>query len=163
MSPRARARRTIRTWAAEVDRRVDDAPFEVPITILFALVGWVGVLTGQGITPPSLEAALPLWLVQTWTVSFALGGSLAAHGKTAGSERTEAAGLVMLGWGLTLYGVVLIGSAGLAGVTSAVGILAIATGAALRLRKIRRDYRARVLAAAIVRRYVAREQRGDAE
>jgi hypothetical protein len=149
-------RRAVGDVLREVDRRWSEAPFEVPIALLLAVVGWVGVASGQGITPPSLEAALSIWLVQTWTLLLGLGGTLTACGKATGRERVEASGLVMLGWGLTLYGGTLLLTGGVGGVTAAGLCLAFAAGVGRRLVTIRHDMKVRRQALEMVRLHTAR-------
>lgn len=141
MTPRNR-------WA-RLERRLAEAPFETPIAIWFGFIGWIGVLSGRGITPASLEDALPIWLVQAWTIGLALGGTLTAAGKLRQRDRVESSGLVLLGYGATLYGATLIVAAGLNGVTAAAAMFAIAAGCAIRLRVLALSHRARSVAGTI--------------
>lgn len=138
-----------RTRWAVLERRLAEAPFETPIAIWFGVIGWIGIVSGRGITPTTLEDALPLWLVQAWTVGLALGGTLTAIGKLRQRDRLESAGLALLGYGATLYGGVLAVAAGLGGVTAAAAMLAIAAGCAIRLRVLTLSHRARTVASNI--------------
>lgn len=139
----------VRNVWAKAERRLAEAPFETPIAIWFGVIGWIGIATGQGITPATLEDALPIWLVQAWTVGIALGGTLTAFGKLRQRDRIESSGLVLLGYGVTLYGGVLVKVAGEAGITAAAAMFAIAAGCAIRLRVLALSHRARAVACTI--------------
>ncbi|MCW2543123.1 MAG: hypothetical protein JWM40_675 [Frankiales bacterium] len=141
MTPRNR-------WA-RLERRLAEAPFETPIAIWFGCIGWIGLISGRGITPASLQDTLPIWLVQAWTVGIALGGTLTALGKLRQRDRLESSGLVLLGYGVTLYGATLAVAAGLNGATAAAAMFAIAAGCAIRLRVLTLSHRARSVAGVI--------------
>lgn len=135
-------------WAV-LERRLAEAPFETPIALWFGVIGWVGIVTGQGITPATLEDTLPIWLVQAWTAGLAFGGTLTTMGKLRQRDRIEASGLVLLGYGATLYAVVLLVAAGIPGVTAAAAMFAVACGCGLRLRVLALSHRARSVAGTI--------------
>lgn len=151
----------LRAWLNDLETRVAEAPFEVPIAVWFGLIGWFGLLSGQGIVPPSLVDQLPMPLVQVWTFSMALGGSGAAYGKIRGHDRIESVSLAFLGWGTSLYAGALVVSVGLPGLTAAAAMLAISMSAALRLRHLHRQYKARKLAADILLRIQADRKRDE--
>jgi hypothetical protein len=140
-----------------VERRIAEAPFETPIAVWFGIVGWLGVLNGEGFAPPSLEAALPILLVQAWTVGMALGGTLTAIGKMREHDRIEMGGLALLLWGVILYAGTVIVSVGTGGVTAAAAFFAIGLGAWIRLRVLRRRTKARKIAGDVLRSIKGRE------
>ncbi len=139
------------TRLTNLERRLAEAPFETPIALWFGIIGWVGIVTGQGITPATLEDALPIWLVQAWTIGLALGGMLTVIGKLRQRDRLESSGLALLGYGTTLYAGVLVAAAGLAGLTAAAAMFAITFGCLIRLRVLTLSHRARGVAGTIHR------------
>lgn len=143
---RRREKGPSRLWLA-----MAEGPFEVTIATYLGFVGFVGLLSGDGIRPPSLAEAVPVWLVMAWTVGVAFGGLLAALGKITNKTRTESAGLVFLGYGTSFYAVALLFVAFPNSAYSAAAFLAIAVGCILRLRVLALARRAGRIAQGIVR------------
>lgn len=96
------------TRRARVKRRLLAAPW-LPIVAYLAVVAWLGLASG-GVAPRAMMHTLPSWLVLTWTVSLAVGGTLAFFGPLGKGTLAETAGLVLLLWGSLLYGCVLTAS-----------------------------------------------------
>lgn len=95
------ASRRDRAWNALVQ-----SP-HLPIALYLGLLGFVAIL-GGGFVPDSLELTLPTWLVQTWTFGIAFGGVAGSVGLLAEHNRLEALGMVMMTYGASLYGVVVV-------------------------------------------------------
>lgn len=146
----------LRTRWANLENRLAEAPFETPIAAWFAGIGWAALISGQGIVPATLADALPAWLVLAWTVGLALGGTLTVAGVLRRSYRQEQAGLAFLGYGVTLYGGVLVGVISGSVATAAAAMFAIAFGCLIRLRVL-----ARAKSAGLLARDVLRRQEGD--
>lgn len=86
-------------------RNLAEAPW-LPITAYLGLVGIIGIASGVGVAPRSIDATLPDWLVMAWTVGIAAGGIAATVGCLWSRTRVESAGMALLAYGAGLYGVV---------------------------------------------------------
>lgn len=89
------------------ERRSSSLTAYVPLVCYLALIAVIGLLTGTGIAPDTLQVALPWWLVQIWTVSIAFGGISCTVGAASKATSLESAGLLLLAWGAFLYGSVI--------------------------------------------------------
>lgn len=76
----------------------------VPVATYLAMTAVIGLLTGTGIAPDTLRAALPHWMVIVWTVCVALGGLACTAGAALRKPSLESAGLAVLAWGSFMYG-----------------------------------------------------------
>src|SRR5690348_8128603 len=86
-------------------RALAESPW-LPITAYLGLVGVLGIASGAGVAPRSLDVTLPDWLVMAWTVGIAVGGLAATAGCLWSRTRVESAGLALLAYGAALYGAV---------------------------------------------------------
>jgi len=130
-----------------MQRRFAETPFEIPIAIYFGAFGIASLISGNGITPHTVDMALPWGLILAWTIGLAVGGVLCVIGRFAQHHRTEMAGLILLGYGASLYAAALlvVGPAA-STANAAAAMVAIATGCGIRLRILHKSQRTREIA-----------------
>lgn len=138
-------------WS-RLQRRIAETPFEFPIAGALALNGFAGIVSGQGIVPRTIDLSLPLWLIQMWTIALTLGGVLTVLGRLTPYDRLESAGLALLGYGATLYALVLLFTGGFpATLLSAFTFLAVTAGCGVRMRVLATSRKARRVATDLTR------------
>jgi hypothetical protein len=138
------------------------APFEVPILCYFAVLGWFtlgSILVGQvRVTPGSVLATLPAWLVVLWSACFAVGSTIALAGRYLQRFPVESSGLALLGAAFFTYAIVVTYVNGFSAIFASGAYIALLTGCLVRIRVISFDQKARRVAADILHE----ELNGDA-
>jgi hypothetical protein len=138
------------------------APFEVPILAYFSIIGWFSVASiltgGLHLTPGSVIATLPSWLIYLWAGCFAVGSTVALAGRYLQRFPVESSGLSLLGAAFFTYAVVVTYVNGLTAIFASGAYIALMTGCLVRIRVISFDQKARRVAAEILHE----EQNGDA-
>lgn len=119
-----------------------------PVALYLGIIAWLGIGTG-GVAPPTMVHILPAWLVIMWSLSLAVGGTIAPLGILIGRNRLESSGLAMLAYGSALYGIVLTAEAWPRGGTFALVGFAIVAMCLIRLRVLRKGRVARHVAALV--------------
>lgn len=128
----------------------ETAPFQVPITAYFFLIGVTNILAGLGVTPSSVTDTYPVWLILAWAVSTALGAGLALLGRYTQAFRMEAAGLGFLLSACGIYTTAVLWVNGINAVFAALAYVAIGTGCIVRMRVIARHHKAQKVAGQII-------------
>lgn len=126
------------------------APFEVPVVLYFAVLGWWTLIQGVHLTPGSIAAVLPHWEIVSWAFTFAVGGTIALVGRYGQRFPIESAGLALLAAGFFTYAIVLIATVGRNGIFASGAYLALLTGCIIRIRVIVLDRKARRAAGQIL-------------
>jgi hypothetical protein len=134
------------------------APFEVPIVLYFALLGWWVIIGGYHKTPGSITATLPTWLIFCWSCCFAFGGTLALAGRYFQRFPVESSGLALLAAAFSTYAIVVTYINGLNAVFASGAYLALLTGCIVRIRVIVLDRKAHRVAT----QFLYEEHNGDA-
>lgn len=141
---------TTRARLRRLQRRFAETPFQLPVTIAYTLSGTVGLASGNGIVPHTIDRTLPFALVVVWTLYLALGGWLSVVGRLLQRERLEFSGLVLLGFGSGLYAVVLaVVGRWPSSITAAAAMAGVAAGCGIRLLVLNVSRKARTVAAQI--------------
>jgi hypothetical protein len=140
------------------------APFEVPILAYFSIIGWwtlLTILVGQlRLTPGSVIATLPLWLIYMWAACFAFGSTVALIGRYLQRFPVESSGLALLGAAFFTYAVVVTYVNGLNAIFASGAYVALLSGCLVRMRVISFDQKARQVAVEIL--HEERNGNGDA-
>jgi hypothetical protein len=134
------------------------APFEVPILCYFALLGWAALAGGYHVTPGSVIATLPIWLIYLWAACFAVGSTIALVGRYFQKFPVESSGLALLAAAFFTYASVVTYVNGLNAVFASGAYVALMTGCLIRIRVLSLDQKARRVAADIL----YEERNGDA-
>lgn len=128
----------------------ETAPFQVPITAYFFLIGLTNILAGLGITPSSVTDTYPVWLIEAWAISTALGAGLSLLGRYLQAFRMESAGLGFLLSACAIYTTAVLWVNGINAVFAALAYVAIGTGCIVRMRVIARHHKAQKVAGQII-------------
>lgn len=128
----------------------ETAPFQVPITVYFLLVGIANLLSGAHITPNSVTDTYPSWLVISWAASTVLGSSLSLVGRYKQAFRMESSGLAFLLVACGIYIGAVLWVNGLTAVFAALAYVAIGLGCGIRMRVIARHHKAQKVAGVII-------------
>lgn len=128
----------------------ETAPFQVPITAYFLLVGIMNILTGLGLVPGSVSETYPAWLILAWATSTVLGASMSLAGRYMQQFRVESSGLAFLLSACGIYITAVLWVNGLGGIFPALAYTAIGIGCAIRMRVIARHHKAQKLAGEII-------------
>lgn len=128
----------------------ETAPFQVPITAYFFIVGLVNLLGSAHITPNSVTETYPTWLVVSWATSTVLGAGLSLFGRYKQAFRMESSGLAFLLVACGIYIAAVLWVNGVTAVFAALAYVAIATGCAVRMRVIARHHKAQKVAGEII-------------
>lgn len=156
-NPVRRFRRAHRGQANPIWVMSATAPFEVPIVLYFAILGWTVLLAGFHTTPGSITATLPIWLIYLWASCFALGGSISLVGRYFQKFPVESSGLSLLAAAFFTYAIVVTCMNGLNAVFASGAYLALLTGCIVRIRVIVLDRKAHRVAS----QFLYDEQNGD--
>lgn len=135
----------------------ETAPFQVPITAYFFLVGLTNLLVGFGITPNSVTQTYPAWLVVAWAGTTVLGSAISLIGRYREAFRMEASGLGFLLSACGIYIGAVLWVNGATAIFASLAYVAIATGCIIRMRVISRHHKAQRVAGGII------QTNGDAQ
>lgn len=142
--------RSAKPYPSRIWQTCAESPFEIPVALYLGIIGFIGLASGNGITPKTIDAALPIWLVLAWTVGLAVGGVATVIGKIMQRGRIESSGLILLAYGASLYALVLGFAADWPTAATAVAaMMAIAIGCLIRLRVLALSRRALTVADSI--------------
>jgi hypothetical protein len=158
MNPIARFKRSYRGEPNPIWVMSATAPFEVPIVTYFAFLGWWVLGAGIQVTPGSIVATLPLWLIYLWAGCFAVGGTIALVGRYFQRFPVESSGLALLASAFFTYAATVTYINGLNGAFASGAYLALLTGCIVRIRVIALDKKAHRVAVQILQE----ERDGDA-
>lgn len=158
MNPVSRFKRSHRGEANPIWVMSATAPFEVPIVMYFAILGWWVLIAGYTATPGSIAATLPEWLILAWSACFAFGGTMALLGRYFQKFPVESSGLALLAAAFFTYAVAVSWVVGMNAVFASGAYLALLTGCLIRIRVIVLDRKAQRVAV----QYLHDELNGDA-
>lgn len=139
-----------RTEPSKLWLMTETAPFQVPITAYFLLIGIINAMSGLGLTPRSVNDTYPTWLVIVWASTTALGAGLSLVGRYLQAFRMESSGLAFLLSACGIYIIAVLWVIGVNGIFAALAYVAIGTGCAVRMRVIARHHKAQKVAGEII-------------
>jgi hypothetical protein len=129
----------------------ETAPFQVPITAYFFILGLINLAAGMGLTPSSVDETYPAWLVIAWSASTLLGAGLSLLGRYRQAFRMESSGLAFLLSACGIYIGAVLWVNGVNALFASMAYVAIGTGCVIRMRVIARHHKAQQVAGAMIR------------